>query len=250
MQNCEFSETQFSFCFTFDYIKQFLPFVPLPIFPNTVDEGRAGGGYDVKINGNLYFQFKIPVYYDLVSNFWRRDWDVFGHDYYKIKLETDTEQFRLLKVLHSPSNEVYYSTPAFHTSADLSTFYSSDNIVSNSSLFPIDSLPAHGSGHHHLIYSPGHNWGRLFSEPVNVKVVKSINPFELFPENKYELTIYEQALRISNLLSEGQFRLNGNFDFNSNQPAQLVRQVYTTLLTEFDIHWYPIISRQQNRGRI
>ncbi len=250
MQDCQFSETQFSFCFTFEYIKQFFPFVPLPIFPNTVDEGRAGGGYDVQINGNLYFQFKIPVYYDKVSNFWRRDWDVFGHEYYKIKLETDEEQFRLLKILQSPSNEVYYSTPSFHTSADLSTFYSSDNIVANSSLFSIDSLPPHGSGHHHLVYSPAHNWGRLFSDPVDVKVIKAINPFELFPDNKYELTIYEQALRIVGQLREGQFKLSGNFDFNSNQPAQLVRQVYTTLLTDFDVHWYPVISRQQNRRRI
>jgi len=36
MQACQFSETQFSFCFTFEYIKQFRPFISLPVFPNTV----------------------------------------------------------------------------------------------------------------------------------------------------------------------------------------------------------------------
>jgi hypothetical protein len=137
MQYCEFSETQFSFCFSFEYIKQFFPFVPLPIFPNTVDEGRVGGGYDVQINGNIYFQFKIPLYYDLVSNFWRRDWNVFGHEYYKIKLDTDGYQFKLLKDLQAPGNEVYYATPEFHTSRDLSTNYISDKIVSNSGIFSL-----------------------------------------------------------------------------------------------------------------
>lgn len=243
MKPCEFSETQFSFCFTFEYIKQFFPFVPLPIFPNTVNEGREGGGYDVQINGNIFFQFKIPVYHDLVSNFWRRDWNVFGHNYYKIKLETDEEQYRLLKALQNPGNQVYYSTPEFHTTTDLSTFYGSDNVVSNSGLFSLDSLPPYGSGYHHLIYSPRHNWGKLFSEPIEVKKIKSINPFELFPEGITDLTIFNQAKRIQNILREGEYQIDNKNSLNDNRPEQLVKEVYTILLTKFNIHWYPIIAR-------
>ncbi len=245
MQNCQFSETQFSFCFTFEYIKQFLPFIPLPVFPNTVDEGRMGGGYDVQINGNIYFQFKIPIYYDKVSNFWRRDWEVFGHEYYKIKLETDNYQFKLLKDLQSPGNEVYYSTPEFHTQFDLANFYSTDNIVSHSALFSLDNLPAYRSGHHHLIYSPNQTWGQLFSEPTKVKKVTTINPFDLFPNGKSDLTIYQQALLISEILNNQDYEPSRRFEFNSNRPAQLVREVYSILLTDFNTHWYPVISRQQ-----
>lgn len=244
MQYCKFSETQFSFCFTFEYIKSFFPTIPIPIFPNTVQEGRAGGGYDVQINGNIYFQFKIPVYYNLVSNFWRRDWDVFGHEYYKIKLETDKKQFRLLKDLQNQNNEVFYATPEFHTIKDLSAFYSSDKIVQNSGLFPLDSLPPHGSGHHHLIYSPKHAWGKLFSDPIQVKKVQSINPYELFPNSKSELTIFDQAKRIRNILVEGKYRINDQINLNDNRPDQFVREIYTILLTRFDIHWYPVISQR------
>ena len=247
MQECQFSETQFSFCFTFEYIKQFFPFVPLPIFPNTVDEGRAGGGYDVQINGSIYFQFKIPVYYDMVSNFWRRDWDVFGHEYYKIKLETDGYQFKLLKDLQTPGNQVYYATPEFHASTDLATYYNSDNIVSNSGIFSLSDLPAYRSGYHHLIYSPLQTWGQVFSEPTKVNKVKSINPFELFSDSKGELTIYQQALRISKILMSQGHELSYDFEFNSNKPEQLVKEVYTALLTEYDTHWYPVISQQQSR---
>ncbi|HEX7415353.1 MAG TPA: hypothetical protein VF411_15015 [Bacteroidia bacterium] len=245
MQHCEFSETQFSFCFTFEYIKQFLPFVPLPIFPNTVEEGRVGGGYDVQINGNIYFQFKIPVYYDLVSNFWRRDWDVFEHEYYKIKLETDEEQFKLLKDLQSPTSEVYYATPEFHTTSDIGNFYSTDSIVPHSALFPIDSFPAYRSGYHHLIYSPNHNWGRLFSEPIKIEKKKSINPFGLFPDGKSDLTIYEQARQIRNILRKGEYKIMDDHSLNDNKPDQFVKNIYTILLTKYNIHWYPVISRQQ-----
>jgi hypothetical protein len=247
MQKCQFSETQFSFCFTFEYIKQFFPSIPLPIFPNTVDEGRLGGGYDVQINGNIYFQFKIPVYYDKVSNYWRKDWNVFGHEYYKIKLETDKYQFRLLKDLQSPGNEVYYSTPEFHTSTDLATYYTSDRLVTNSALFSLNDLPPYRSGHHNLIYSPLHNWGRLFSEPKDLKKIKSINPFELFPEDISKLTIYQQALTISKILRSQEYKPSIQFEFNSNRPVQLVKEVYTALLTDFNTHWYPVISRQQRR---
>ena len=68
MKKCEFSETQFSFCFTFEYIKMFYPSGPIPIFPNTVKEGREGGGYDVKVDGNIFLQFKIPKFYNIKCN--------------------------------------------------------------------------------------------------------------------------------------------------------------------------------------
>ena len=246
MQACEFSETQFSFCFTFEYIKQFFPHVPLPIFPNTVDEGRIGGGYDVNINGNIYFQFKIPVYYNLVSNFWRRDWRVFGHEYYKIKLETDEEQYKLLKALQSPNNEVYYSTPEFHTIADLSNFYAFDRIVLKSGLFSLGDLPPYGSGYHNLIYSPRHAWGRLFSDPIEVKKTKFINPVELFPEGRIDLTIFDQAKIIRNILTEGKYKIIGDFSLDENKPDQFVKEINTILLAIFNIHWYPIISRLRN----
>ncbi len=245
MQPCEFSETQFSFCFTFEYIKQFFPFVPLPIFPNTVEEGRVGGGYDVKINGNIYFQFKIPTYHDLVSNFFRKHWNVFRHDYYKIKLETDADQFKFLKALQNPLNQVYYATPEFYASAHLENYYLSNSIVTHSALFSIDNFPAHGSGHHHLIYSPSHDWGKLFSKATEIKKIKSINPFELFSGSKSDFTIYHQALHIRNILRKQENKIGSDFPFNDNKPEQFVKAIYTVLLTKYNIHWYPVISWQQ-----
>lgn len=241
MYKCQFSETQFSFCFTFEYIKQFFPIIPLPIFPNTVEEGRAGGGYDVEINGNIFFQFKIPVYHNLVSNFFRKHWKVFNHDYYKIKLETDGNQYKLLKDLLIPGNEVYYATPDFYTNNDLLTHYSNYEIVVNSGIFSLDVLPEHGSGKHVLIYSPHHNYGQIFSEPQRIKKITNINPLELFPRKLNGITIYKQAISIREILK--QQKNYENFQLEKEEtPERLVKKIHSVLLTHFNVFWYPVIA--------
>ena len=238
MTKCAFSETQFSFCFTFEYITQFFPVVPLPIFPNTYWEGRLGGGYDVKINGNIFFQFKIPTYHNSV---YRPYWNVFGHEYYKMKLETNGFQYQLLKALVSPSNEVYYATPEFHTINDLHLNYSGNTIVSSSGIFDLANLPSYGSGKHHLIYSPAHNWANVFSEPYRVEKIQSLNPQEIFNKNvDRELTIFSQALKLRALLIE--YPDNLNLLQDTENSGNLVRIIHSLLLTKYNIHWYPIIN--------
>lgn len=241
MEPCQFSETQFSFCFTFEYIKQFLPTIPLPIFPNTVQEGQKGGGYDVDIAGSIFFQFKIPAYYDKVSNFFRKYWDVFCKSYYKIKIDTNQMQFRLLKDLKSSTNQVFYATPKFFDMSDLAMHYANDKIVVNSALFPIENFPSPGSDHHNLIYRPDNTFGRLFSDPIDIKIVLARHPLELFSRRERNLTIYEEAQQIRDILLKGNYMIHGDFLFNSDLPTQLVKEVYTVLLTNYDIHWYPVI---------
>ena len=241
MDPCQFSETQFSFCFTFEYIKRFFPFVPLPIFPNTVQEGRPGGGYDVRINGNIYLQFKIPMgFYDSANNWNRKYWRVFNGEYYKMKLETERRQFSLLKALQSPLNEVWYVAPEFHTNAVLERHYVANSIVDHSAMFPIESFPPAGAGKHYLVYHPAHNHGTLFSEPIKVLKKKIPNPVELFPRNKQRVTVYEQAKNIANLLIEYGQDKNITEPFSFGAPRKLVKEVYTALLVNYNTHWYPI----------
>ncbi|KAF2082067.1 hypothetical protein [Flavobacterium sharifuzzamanii] len=238
MKKCEFSETQFSFCFTFEYITRFYPFVPLPIFPNTYWEGRKGGGYDVKIKGNIFFQFKIPTYHD---NVYRPYWDVFGHDYYKMKLDTNGKQYELLKALVRPFNKVYYAVPEFHTITELYFNYSKSSIESNSGIFALNYLPAYGSGKHHLIFSPRHNWANVFSDPYRIDKVQNINPYEIFAENdNLEITIYSQALQLRSLLLEDVE--NSELLEESKDPQTLVKSVHSLLLAKYNVHWYPIID--------
>lgn len=242
--NCEFSETQYSFCFTFEYIKQFYPIIPLPFFPNTVVEGRTGGGYDVEISGNIFFQFKIPTYIHIRSTRNREHWDVFDKPYYKIKLDTNSSQFKLLKKLEKPENKVFYATPEFHTKLSLSTFYQYNQMVENSALFPIQNFPASMSGYHHLIYHPNHDNGKLFSEPIIIDKIRIINPYELFArdERKIKMTIYKQALEIKEILKAIGHEIADNLLFNENRPIDLVILIHNVLLTKYNIHWYPVAA--------
>jgi hypothetical protein len=242
MECCKFSETQFSFCFTFEFIKRYLPAVPLPIFPNTVVEGREFGGYDVRIDGNIYFQYKVPKFYDRRSNFRRRQWNVFNEAYYKVEVDTDGQQFRLLKDLIFGANEAYYCTPEFHLIPELEIFYLTDEIQTNSALFSIQELPNYGSGFHELIYNGTQNWGMLFSDPQTIKKTKKRNLLDSFAVNKSEETIYSEAVRIESLIRERGFEISKRMGLNSDSPVRLVKEVYTILLSEFNVHWYPVVS--------
>jgi len=215
----------------------------MPIFLNTVIEGRPGGGYDVRINGSLYFQFKIPMgYYDELNHWVIHHWQVFNHPYYKIKLETDSRQFHLLQSLKNPTNEVCYVAPEFHERDTLRTHYLANDIVNHSAMFPIESFQLAGAGSHHLIYHPNHDFGRLFSEPIEIKKKKLFNPLELFPRAKEEMTIYQQAKNTAGLLMEFADKKINIKPFTFDVPEVLVKEVYTTLLVNYNIHWYPVIS--------
>lgn len=242
--NCEFSETQFSFCFTFEYIKQFFPVIPLPVFPNTVVEGRAGGGYDVEILGNIFFQFKIPTYHDIKSIRNKKHWDVFGKAYYKIKIDTSSQQFKLLKALDKPENKVFYATPEFHLWTSLTDYYQHEHIVDNSALFPIQNFPVPIGGYHHMIYRPDYNFGQLFSEPTRIIKLKTINPTELFNREQREIkmTIYKQALEIRKVLLTIDSEIIDKTLFNENNQIEFVKSVHNVLLTRYNIHWYPVLS--------
>lgn len=244
--DCDFSETQYSFCFTFEYLKQFFPIIPLPIFPNTVMEGRTGGGYDVKIDGNIYFQFKIPEHITRMNVNNSRQWAVFNESFYRIKINTNSRQFELLKDLQDPNNNVYYATPDFHTDADISTNYQFDQIVDSSSLFPIQNFPAFGSGHHQLVYHPSYSWGKLFSEPIEIRKEKIINPYELFQNTqKQKLTIIGQAIQIFEILKSKEYSIQGDIPLNQDEPVGFVKAIHNLLLTNYNIHWYPVISNEQ-----
>lgn len=240
MQRCEFSETQFSFCFTFEFLKLFFPHVPLPLFPNIREEGSTGGGYDVQINGNMYFQFKIPNLYDKENNFTRKYWKTYNKEYYRIKLQTDENQYRFLKDLQSPNNFVYYVTPEFHSVPDLTNHYNFNSIGYNSAFFSIGDLPPHGSGYHHLIYRPGEPLGQLFSEPTPIKKSELLDPREYRGGRNIELSLYTQALIIREKLLN--YNIPINIETDSNQSFVLVKMVYTILLTNFNIHWIPLFQ--------
>jgi hypothetical protein len=245
MPKCEFSETQFSFCYTFEFIESYCPWSIIPYFPNTYIEGQPGHGFDVRIDGHLYFQFKIPkhITQQRIAN--TRQWETFNKAFYRCKINTDEEQYKLLKQLKNPDNEVFYITPDFHENRVISSHYHTRQIVNNSAVFSIDDLPPYLSGLHSMCYIPGIGFGKMFSEPIEVKRVNILERIvSINQREKAALNQVEEAKRIQNILIEMKElpEVPNLQQFENNYD--LIKAIRGTLLSYFNILWTPIISRQ------
>lgn len=221
IRKCEFSETQFSFCFTFEILKTY-PNLQMPNFPNTVQEGRAGGGYDVEINGSLFFQFKIPEYLQ-------------QDEKYRIKIITKDNQFKLLKKLKRPANIVCYCAPKFYTCNEMENFYCTKQIESNSALFSIEHFPTEGN-YHKLLYEYKKDslksCGILSSDPKEIKISPGV-----FSNSYIEspMTLSEKANILWSIIKEINPEL-GKKESESNKTDR----VFSVLLMHYNILWIPI----------
>ena len=123
MPKCEFSETQYSFGYTYEFMNNYIPWSDtFPFFPSTGMEGKTGFGYDVLINHNLFFQFKIPFYVTKNHKNTKDQWNAHKKAYYRISINTDENQFKQLKDLKMPNNEVFYCAPEFKSLSKILCF--------------------------------------------------------------------------------------------------------------------------------
>jgi hypothetical protein len=98
-----------------------------PIFPSLYQEGQPGGGYDVMLQRPgvpLFLQFKLADC--MVRNTASEARD--GHflaPFYRMYIRPirHSEQYNMLLALEADGNEVYYSSPAFHTPEELNDAY-------------------------------------------------------------------------------------------------------------------------------
>ncbi|MCF6132506.1 hypothetical protein [Flavobacterium wongokense] len=246
MPECGFSETQFSFCFTFEFIQKYTFWCIIPFFPSTYMEGQPGYGYDVQVNNHLYFQFKRPFLVSRRRNPNQAQWDTFGRSYLRIHIHTDDEQHKLLHLLkaRAPQNKVFYIAPEFNRQDDISRHYINNQIVPNSLIVAIEDFPPHGSGHHSLCYLAGASFAYLFSQPqqVNKQNLEEL----LFSGNREQqaLPLAEEAERIMGLLNE--LKMPRNLFINQPEGRdERVNYVKNILLSQFNILWMPVIAEGQ-----
>ena len=99
-----------------------------PIFPSLIEEGKAGGGYDVNLDipgFPMFLQFKRSDC--MVSS--RAKEIQQGHNFnlpfyrFKITERSRSDQHDLLLALDSGKNQVFYAAPRFHTVMELNAAY-------------------------------------------------------------------------------------------------------------------------------
>lgn len=107
-----------------------------PVFPSLIEEGKTGGGYDVKIPFSgfpLFLQFKLSHYMvrDSAFEVQRR---ILCTPFYRMHLRPTkhSQQHPMLLALEASGAAVYYAAPHFHTPADLNDAYLSKQVVDRS----------------------------------------------------------------------------------------------------------------------
>ena len=112
------SEFSYGFALTHELVLSLETLSAAPIFPSLLEEGRAGGGYDVKLTAPgvaLFLQFKRSERLHLKSAREIRDGARIGLPYYRLEItaKSDSDQHNMLLELDQPPNQVYYAAPMF-----------------------------------------------------------------------------------------------------------------------------------------
>lgn len=152
----DISEFSYGFALTSEVVTMMGPSISAaPQFPTLYAEGRAGGGYDVKITGGtpIFLQFKLS-HHMVRPNC--KEYLRMGGAYYRWHLHAQSlsDQHNLLLDLESKGNIVAYAAPIFHRSAELNTHYLNDQILDNSVAFrPSVIGPLTDDENHYVVFN-------------------------------------------------------------------------------------------------
>ena len=169
-----FSEFSYGFALTNELIEAAgMAITAAPIFPSLTAEGRAGGGWDLRLDRPsvpLYLQFKLCDKMKRRNCREARDAG-FGVPCYRMHLRSArvSRQHEMLLDLEKKGQEVYYCAPMFHRVDELNNAFLSRS-VRNQSIWirpsEIGSLP--DNEEHHVSFEPHSPW-TFFSEPKRIE---------------------------------------------------------------------------------
>lgn len=128
-----------------------------PIFPSLIEEGRAGGGYDVKLELPgipLYLQFKRAECMTRRSAKEIRNGASLSTPFYRFYLmeATRSDQHKLLLQLDDGSNEVYYAAPRFHKIAQINSAWNNNTVTPQSIFVTPQAIGQLNRGTHTIAY--------------------------------------------------------------------------------------------------
>lgn len=143
--------------------------VAAPTFPSLYEEGKKGGGYDVKIpfkGTPVFLQFKLSDYLSRKSAKEHISLSL-KLPYYRMHLRPlrHSQQHQLLLDLEATGEAVYYIAPEFHLPKELNRHYLTRTVVKNSAAFApsaIGSLP--DPDDHYVVFEKNSTYGYRCSE--------------------------------------------------------------------------------------
>lgn len=219
----DISEFSYGYALTEELIHNSgLPIRAAPLFPSLIQEGRAGGGYDVQIpfiGFPLFLQFKLS---DCMvrGTAWEAQQGLLNPPFYRMHLRPmkHSQQHQLLLSLESSGELVYYAAPHFHKPAELNDAYLNKRVIDQSVFFKpsdIGALPDDDS--HHVAFCTGQP-AYLFSKPRRLQE-------ETITRNRFDQDLLEGI--------EKRKRFNGSRDETARLANQMLEAImqWSTLFT-------------------
>ena len=191
----EITEFSYGFALTNEMVG-WAPLNAAPLFPSLIEEGKAGGGYDLKLDLQgfpLYLQFKRADYMKRASAA-----EVSKHNlpisrpFYRFKITEakKSNQHDLLLELDDGSCLVFYAAPRFHELDEINDAWLTNSVASRSifvqpsAIGPLDDEP------HHVAYDQNTAW--ICSEPRELPILSASG---LMDKLSYQLNHDDRPLR-------------------------------------------------------
>lgn len=217
----DFSEFSYGYAVTEELVSAHkAAVIAAPLFPSLYEEGKAGGGYDVKIplaGKPVFLQFKLSDQLER-SNSKEHQNGLLGIPYYRMHIRPTkhSDQHNLLLDLEASGETVFYIAPEFHLPAELNSFYLGGTVVANSAAFsPIAIGPMPDDDEHYLVFERGASFGYRCSEESKrvpkFSLANGLQPILSARGNESrdlgEVGFREIASRMLNVLESGEERL-------------------------------------------
>ncbi|WP_426027236.1 hypothetical protein [Brevundimonas sp. TWP2-3-4b2] len=151
-----------------------------PVFPSLLEEGRPGGGYDVKLERPgvpLYLQFKRSEFLTRRSGREARELALRGQQigipYYRFAITEDTlsQQHEMLVALDVAPNFVFYAAPRFHRLDEINDAWHANAVASRSQFVAPHQIGLLPTGKHTVAFDGSRFW--VCSEPRSIEGLNS-----------------------------------------------------------------------------
>lgn len=172
---CKVSEFSYGFVLTHELVNTYsYTLTAALVFPSLVQEGRAGGGYDVKIpiqGYPLFLQFKASEYMKRRN---AKESKLVGLPYFRFALhrKTQSNQHQLLIELEKKGNAVFYASPKMHEALSLNDAFFDKEVVARS-LFvsPTEIAELPDNDIHRVVFSSESSDAYFCSAPRKLQLV-------------------------------------------------------------------------------
>lgn len=175
----EISEFSYGFALTNELVG-WLDLSAAPIFPSLLEEGKAGGGYDVKLDhpaAPLYLQFKRSEYMRRRSaREYRSVRDQSGElavPFYRFPITeaTKSDQHELLLALDAKPNHVFYAAPRFHRLTEINDAWRASAVASRSVFVAPSEIGTLDDERHTVAFDGSNSW--VCSYPRSIRALNS-----------------------------------------------------------------------------